>query len=247
MAHEENPDIIFGRWPVREALQAGPVGKIFIAKGTGGGPIDEIVELARNKKVPFHWVDKQKIDQLAGRDAVHQGVVAWVAPVQTVDLRDVIEKAKASLTTGACILLLDGVLDPHNLGSLLRSAAFFGVAGVVIPKWRAATITPTVVRSSAGAARLVSIAQVANLPTAMEAIQKAGIWLVGADMDGVDAKKADLPRPFALVMGSEGEGLHQLVRKKCDIVAQIRKAPGTKGIDSLNVGVAGGILLHQFS
>lgn len=242
----ENTDIIFGRWPVREALEAGPVGKLFIARGANGGPIDEIVDLAKKKKVPFHWIEKRKLEEMVGKDVVHQGVAALVAPIAFVDLDQVLETAKKSTGRGPCALFLDGILDPHNLGSLLRTAVFFGVPAVVIPKWRAASLTGTVVRSSAGAARLVPIAQVANLPTAMEAARDEGIWLVGADMDGEDAKKADLPRPFALILGGEGEGLHQLVRKKCDLVVRINK-PGRSGIDSLNVGVAGGILIHQFA
>jgi 23S rRNA (guanosine2251-2'-O)-methyltransferase len=145
------------------------------------------------------------------------------------------------------MLFLDGILDPQNLGSILRSAVFFGVPGVVIPKWRAASPTAAVVRASAGAARLIPIAQVSNLVTAMEQTKKKGFWLVGADMDGQDAKKVDLPRPFGLVLGSEGEGLHHLVRKNCDVVVKIAKVSGGPGVDSLNVGVAAGILIHQFS
>lgn len=242
----ESTDIIFGRWPVREALEAGPVGKLFLARGAGGGPIDDIVDLAKKKKVPFHWVDRRKLDQMVGKDTVHQGVAALVAPVVFSELGEILETAKKYDGRGPCALFLDGILDPHNLGSLLRTAVFFGVPGVVIPKWRAAPLTGTVIRSSAGAARLIPIAQVANLPTAMEAARDEGIWLVGADTDGQDAKKADLPRPFALILGGEGEGLHQLVRKKCDMVVRIDKQ-NPAGIDSLNVGVAGGILIHQFA
>ncbi|MBV9080736.1 MAG: 23S rRNA (guanosine(2251)-2'-O)-methyltransferase RlmB, partial [Elusimicrobia bacterium] len=142
---------------------------------------------------------------------------------------------------------LDGITDPHNLGSILRSAVFFGVAGVVIPKWRAASVTSTVLRSSAGAARLIPVSQVANLGTAMEVAKKEGFWIIGADMDGIDVRTADVPRPFALVLGSEGEGLHDLVKKKCDMVASIPRSPSGRGIESLNVGVAGGILLSALS
>jgi 23S rRNA (guanosine2251-2'-O)-methyltransferase len=209
--------------------------------------VDDIVALARQKKVPFHFVDRDQINRIAGGGVVHQGVVALASPVGFVALEDVIDAAKQSKTHGARLLFLDSITDPHNLGSLLRSAVFFGVAGVVIPKWRAAGLTPAVVRASAGAARLVPVTQVANLGSAIDLAKKAGFWIVGADMDGVDARKADLPRPFGLVMGSEGEGLHALIKSKCDIVAAIPRAPGARGIDSLNVGVAGGILLSAFS
>jgi 23S rRNA (guanosine2251-2'-O)-methyltransferase len=241
---EPASDVIYGRWPVREALAAGPVGKVFIKRGLSGGPIDEIISLAREKRVPFHFVERHQIDRMAGgADEVHQGVVALVQPIGFKSLEEVLDIAKQATGKGARLLFLDGITDPHNLGSLLRSAVYFGVAGVVIPKWRAATLTPTVVRSSAGAARLIPVAQVSNLVSAMEMAKKEGFWMVGADMDGVDARTADLPRPFALVMGSEGEGLHELARRKCDVVVGIRRPSSARGIDSLNVGVAGGILL----
>jgi len=241
------PDVIYGRWPVREALAAGPVAKVFIARGTRGGAVDEIVELAKEKKVPYHFVERDQIARIAGGGVVHQGVVALAQAVGFISLEDVLTAAKNATGTGARLLFLDGITDPHNVGSLLRSAVFFGVAGVVIPKWRAASMTPTVIRSSAGAARLIPVAQVANLGAAIDQAKKEGFWIVGADMDGVDGQKADLPRPFALVMGSEGEGLHVLIKSKCDVVVSIRRAEQAKGIDSLNVGVAGGILLSYFA
>lgn len=241
----DRSDVIYGRWPVKEALESGPVQRVFLARGTKGDNLDDIVSLAKEKRVMCDWVDRRKLDQMSGTDT-HQGIVAQVAPFQFSDLDDIWDEALASSSRGARVLFLDGIMDPQNLGSLLRSAVFFGVSGVVIPKWRAASVTATVVRASAGAARLIKIAQVANLPTAIEAGKKAGLWIVGADMDGVNAKKADLPRPFALVMGSEGEGLHDLVRKKCDVIVGILRGGQGKGVASLNVGVAGGILLHQF-
>jgi 23S rRNA (guanosine2251-2'-O)-methyltransferase len=245
MNDKNRDDLIYGRWPVREALEAGPVAKIFLASGVGGGPIDEIMALAKKKNVVFHWVDRRKLDQMAGPD--HQGVVAQVAPFGYADFEFVLESALRLNGKGPSLLFLDGIQDPQNLGSVLRSAVFFGVPGVVIPKWRAASLTAAVVRASAGAARLIPIAQVSNVGTSMEAARKKGIWLVGADMDGEDVKKTDIPRPFALVLGSEGEGLHDLVRKKCDLMVRIQKGSDSSAVASLNVGVAVGILLHHFS
>ncbi len=240
-------DIIYGRWPVLEALRAGQVGKVFVARGTRGENIEDILTLARDKKIPFHMMDRFELERmLEDKHAVHQGVVAHVAPMSFVDLSEIVERARAYKGRGPAALLMDGITDPHNVGSLLRSSVFFGVPGVVIPKWRAAGITQTVVRASAGAARLIPITQVANLSTALEAFKKAGVWVVGADMAGDDIKTADLPRPFALIMGSEGDGLHQLIKKRCDVVVRIVKTGGA-GVDSLNVGVAAGILIHQFA
>jgi 23S rRNA (guanosine2251-2'-O)-methyltransferase len=243
---ESSSDIVYGRWPVREALEAGPVSKVYIAQGAGGGPIDEIIALARKKNVAYHFVDRRKLDQLAGGEG-HQGVVAQAAPVGYADFKTLLNNVMAEPPHGPALVFLDGVQDPQNLGSLIRSAAFFGVRGVVIAKWRAASLTAAVVRASAGAARVVPVAQVSNLATALEAAKEKGLWLVGADMDGQDAKKADIGRPFALVMGAEGEGLHDLVRKKCDYVVRLNKGSSASAIASLNVGVAGGILMHHFS
>jgi len=245
MNNQDQDNLIYGRWPVKEALESGPVARVFLARGTKGENLNEIINLAKCKQVMCDWVERRKLDQMAGTDT-HQGIVAQVAPFKFSELDDIWDHALASSVRGVRVLFLDGILDPQNLGSLLRSAVFFGVSGVVIPKWRAASVTAAVVRASAGAARLINIAQVANLPSAMEAAKKAGLWMVGADMGGMNARTADLPRPFALVMGSEGEGLHDLVRKKCDVIVGIERLAKGRGVASLNVGVAGGILLHQF-
>lgn len=237
-------DYVYGRWPVREALEAGPVSKILIARGTGGQPIDEIVHLARSKNVPFLWVERHKLDRLVSGN--HQGVVALAAPVGLAAYSDLLERVRERETRGPSLLFLDGIEDPQNLGAILRSAVFFGVPGVVIPKWRASSVTGSVVRASAGAARHVPIAQVSNLAESIERAREAGLWIVGADMDGEEAKKADIPRPFALVMGSEGSGMHQLVRKKCDFVVKLSGASDRPGVGSLNVGAACAALLYQF-
>lgn len=244
--HDREPagDIVYGRWPVREALESGPVAKVLFAKGVGGAPIDEIMELAKRKHVPYHWVERRQLDQLAG--ANHQGVAAHVAALSFADFDFVLKKALAAPKDGVSLLFLDGIQDPQNLGSVLRTAAFFNVPGVVIPKWRAASLTSTVVRASAGAARLIPVAQVSNIASAMETARQRGLWLIGADMDGVNARTADVPRPLAVVMGSEGEGLHRLVREKCDMIVGISGST-RPGVGSLNVGVACGVLLHQFS
>lgn len=241
----EDSELVYGRWPVKEALQAGPVNKIFISKSAGRQEMEEIMSLAREKKVAFQWVDRIKLDHMVKGN--HQGVVAQIGTLEFSNLDQVMEAAKKNPTKGVSLLFLDSIQDPQNLGSLLRSAVFFGVRGVVIPKWRAAGVTGSVMRASAGAARYIPIAQVANLGTAMEEARKQGFWLVGADMQGQAAKSADLPRPMALVMGAEGPGMHDLVKKRCDVLVTIPKRREGEGIASLNVGVAGGILLHQFS
>jgi 23S rRNA (guanosine2251-2'-O)-methyltransferase len=246
MNHSPDIDLVFGRWPVREALGVGPVKKIFLAKGIQGAGIDEIISEARERHIRCEWVDRSELDRWVG-DANHQGVAAHVSPFQFCELDEIITAAKNSVSTGIRILFLDGIQDPQNLGSILRSAAFFGIPGVVIPKWRAASLTGTVIRASAGAARLLKITQVSNVVNSMEKAKKAGFWIVGADMEGQNVKTSDLPRPLCLVMGSEGEGIHELAKKKCDVLIQISSGTRGKGVGSLNVGVATGILLHQFA
>ncbi|MFN0118566.1 MAG: 23S rRNA (guanosine(2251)-2'-O)-methyltransferase RlmB [Elusimicrobiota bacterium] len=244
--NESGTDLIYGRWPVREAMERGTVLKLFFAKGISGSNVDEMMQLAKEKRSIIYWVERKQLDQMTN-DENHQGMLAQVPPFAFADLEDIWDAALARPHKGVSVLFLDGIMDPHNLGSILRSAVFFGVSGVIIPKWRAAGITSTVVRSSAGAARLIPIGQVANLATAMEMGKERGFWFVGADVDGNSLKSSDIPNPFGLVMGSEGEGIHHLIRKKCDYLVKIDGALGRQGIDSLNVGVAAGILLHQFS
>lgn len=236
-------DLIFGRHPVREALMAGPVSKVYLANGSQKKNLSEILSLVRSKKVPHHWVDRARLDEMIHGN--HQGVIAQVSPLNLASLEDVLERAAKAQTKGPAAIFLDGILDPQNLGSIIRSAVFFGVSGVIIPKWRAAPLTTTAVRASAGAAQHILIASVTNLADAMTRARKKGIWLIGADMDGEDAKKADLPRPFALVLGSEGRGLGQLIRKKCDTIVGIQC--GASKVSSLNVGAACAALLYQFT
>lgn len=238
-------DIAYGGWPVREALEANRVLKVFLSRSADGEHVQKIVSLAKEKGIPFVWVDRKKIDQMT--KGHHQGVVAQVSPFEFEGFDFILDIAKKSDFKGPRILFLDGIMDPQNLGAILRSAYYFGIPGVVIPKWRAASVSDAVVRASAGAAQFMPVAQVSNLVTAMEATKKAGIWMVGADMAGEDCKKVDLPRPFALVMGSEGEGLHQLVRKNCELIVAVKRIQKGAGIDSLNVSAASAVLLHQFS
>ncbi len=249
----ESTDLLYGRWPVREALQAGRVLKLMLAQNSHGEAVQEIMALAKEKKIPFHWVDKMKLDKIAPGN--HQGVVAYMAPLHFADFKSLLREVSKSKSQSPALLFLDGILDPQNVGAILRSAYYFGVQGVVIPKWRAATISGVVVRSSAGAAQFIPIAQVSNLAQSIEAAKEAGLWIAGADMGGEDVKTAQVPRPFGLVMGSEGEGLHQLIRKKCDLIVSLRRpldfargkqAEGTR-INSLNVSAACAALLHWLS
>jgi len=243
MGSDNHLDIVFGRRPVMEALEAGSVSKLLFTRGAHGSIVKELQGLAREKKVPFHWVDRRKLDQMTKGN--HQGVLAYVSAIEMQAYPSLLEDALSSSSQNASLIFLDGIQDPQNVGSILRTAVYMGVYGVVVPKWRAAPLTSAVVRASAGAARLIPVTQVSNMTTAMALARKKGLWLVGADMEGEDIRKAKIPRPFGLVMGSEGEGLHRLVRENCDYLVSIPGAATRQGVDSLNVSIACGILLHQ--
>lgn len=235
-------DVIAGRRAVKEAVRAGrPLHRLFLKRGMERRTAAELLTLARDADVPVHWVEEQRLAALAG-DMHHQGVVAIALAKEYVSIHDVLERAAAQGREGL-VLFLDGVQDPQNLGSLLRSADAAGAAGVVIPKRRAAGLTGAVSRASAGAVEYVPVARVANIVQAMERFKKEGFWLVGADADGpVTAWEADLAGPVGIVVGGEGKGLSRLVKERCDFVVRF---PMKGNVESLNAGVAGALLLYE--
>ncbi len=226
---------IEGRQPIREALLAGrPINKLFLAKGAKDlGPI---LELAREQGVVVEWSQRSQLDRLSeGR--LHQGAIAWVAPYKYAELDDLLQADEPLL------LLLDGIEDPHNLGSLLRTAESAGASGAVITKRRAAPITPTVEKASAGAVAYLPVARVSNLAQAIDSLKEQGIWVAGCDMDGERSLwEAKLTGPLAVVVGGEGAGLGRLIKQKCDFLVRL---PMLGKIGSLNASVAGGIVLYE--
>jgi 23S rRNA (guanosine2251-2'-O)-methyltransferase len=234
---------IYGLHPAREALEASPgqVERALLAEGPLRGPLAEIAATARRLGVEVELVPRDRLARLAGRGG-HQGVVLRVADFSYADLQEVIERARAAGQAGL-VLVLDGIEDPHNFGALVRSAHALGAQGVVIPKDRAAGVTATVVKASAGAVAHTPIARVTNLSRAIGALKDAGLWVVGADMDGDRApEQVDLRSPIALVVGSEGHGIRRVVLEKCDFVVRI---PMAGRLASLNASVAGAILLYE--
>jgi 23S rRNA (guanosine2251-2'-O)-methyltransferase len=224
---------------VREALEAGhPLDRILVARGRHGERIEELVRLARAKGVPVRFEDRAQLDRLAGsRD--HQGVVALAAARGAVELEDVIGPTEEP----RLLVLLDSVEDPHNLGAIIRTALAAGASGVVIPERRAAPLTEAVARASAGALAHLPVARVKNLARAMEELKAAGYWLVGLDERASKrVTDVDLAGRVAIVLGSEGKGLHELVRKQCDFLVSI---PTAGPVRSLNVSVAAGIVLFE--
>jgi 23S rRNA (guanosine2251-2'-O)-methyltransferase len=236
-------DRITGIHAVREALEAGSTfDRILIAKGRQDSRVEDIVQLARKNSIAVRFEDRSQLDRLANtRD--HQGVVAMVAARAAVTLEDIIEAANNSKGQQGLIVLLDGVEDPHNLGAVVRTALAAGAHGVVIPERRAAGLTDTVSRASAGALAHLPVAKVTNLVRSMEDLKKAGYWLVGLDEAGEkNYTEVDYRSPTGIVMGSEGKGLHELTRKRCDFVVSL---PTTGPVKSLNVSVATGVVLFE--
>jgi 23S rRNA (guanosine2251-2'-O)-methyltransferase len=236
-------DRFTGIHAVREALEAGGAfDRIVIAKGRQDSRIEEIVQLARERGISVRFEDRGQLDRLAStRD--HQGVVGIAAVRAASTLGDILERANHANGQTGLIILLDGVEDPHNLGAIVRTALAAGAHGVVIPERRAAGLTDTVARASAGALAHLPIAKVTNLVRSMEELKEAGYWLVGLD-ENAEKKytEVDYTSPTGIVMGSEGKGLHELTRKRCDFVVSL---PTTGPIKSLNVSVATGVVLFE--
>jgi len=241
-------DRLTGIHSVHEALESGrPLERVVVARGRHGDRIEEVVALARERGVPVRFEDRAQVDRLAGT-AQHQGVVALAAARQTISLEELLrnrvsaagaqEKPRAGL-----IVLLDGIEDPHNLGAVIRSALTAGADAVVLPERRASGLNATVARAAAGALEHLPVARVVNIARAMEDLKEAGFWLVGLDERAEkNYTQVDLTGSIGLVLGGEGAGLHELVRKRCDFLVSI---PTTGPVRSLNVSVAAGIVLFE--
>jgi 23S rRNA (guanosine2251-2'-O)-methyltransferase len=196
------------------------------------------VQLARSKSVPVRFEERSQIDRLAGTRE-HQGIAALAAAKPALELEDLL----AAKTPQGLLVLLDGIEDPHNLGAIVRTALAAGAHGVVIPERRAVGLTDTVERASAGALAHLPVARVKNLVRAMEEMKEAGYWLIGFD-ERAEKKytEADFSGQVGIVLGSEGEGLHELTRKRCDFLVSI---PTSGPVRALNVSVAAGVVLFE--
>ena len=230
---------LLGIHAVEEALAAGrALERIVIARGRHGERIEQIVRRARERGVPVRFEDRPQLDRLA-ESREHQGVVALAAARRALSLEEIL----ASGSRRGLLVLLDGIEDPHNLGAIIRTALAAGADAVLIPERRAAGLTEAVSRASAGALEHLPVARVKNLARAMEELKVAGYWLVGLDEKAEKPfTDADFTGSIAFVLGGEGQGLHELVRKRCDFVVSI---PTTGPVRSLNVSVAAGIVLFE--
>jgi 23S rRNA (guanosine2251-2'-O)-methyltransferase len=236
-------DWLTGIHAVREALEAGRAfDRIVIARGRQDTRVEEIVKLARERNISVRFEERGQLDRLADSKD-HQGVVALAAARPAATLEDILASANAGRGENGLIVLLDGVEDPHNLGAVIRTALAAGAHGVVIPERRAAGLTDTVARASAGALSHLPVAKVTNLVRAMEELKQAGYWLIGLDEDAPKSyTQADYTSSVGIVLGGEGQGLHELTRKRCDFVVSL---PTVGPVKSLNVSVAAGVVLFE--
>lgn len=246
-AEVELPNIIMGRNPVKEAIKSGrSIDRLLVTKEHDGS-LNEILDLARDAKLVIRDVDRSKLDEICmpfghnGRTGNHQGIIAYIPGVEYCELSDILDYAREK-GEAPFIVLLDGVEDPHNLGSIIRSAECAGAHGVVITKRRSASVTAAVVKTSAGATEHMHIAKVVNLAGAIDRLKDEGIWIAGADMDGEPVYKANLKGPFALVVGAEGAGISRLVKEKCDFCVSI---PLKGSMESLNAAVAAAVIMFE--
>ena len=241
----DRTSLIYGLQPVREALKAGRRIRSLYLHRNRSGATRALVEAARSQGVQIVETSRKALSAKVGSPE-HQGVVAELigggpGPDANASVDDILavarERAEAPL-----VLVVDGVQDPRNLGALIRTAHALGAHGVVIPKDRAASLTPTAVKASAGAAAHVLLARVTNLKRALDELEAGGVWSAAATLDGAPLTEARLDGPLAIVVGAEGRGIRKTVAARCDTRVSI---PLAGGFDSLNVSVAAGILLHE--
>lgn len=238
---EHSEFTIEGRNAVLEAYRSGkPIDKLFILDGCQDGAIMSIKREASKQDTIVKFVARERLDQMSSTGK-HQGVIAYAAAYEYAEVEDILKKAEEK-GEPPFIFLLDNIEDPHNLGAIIRTANLAGAHGVIIPKNRAAGLTATVARTSAGALNYTPVAKVTNLAKTIESLKEKGLWFVCADMDGNSMYKLDLKGPIGLVIGSEGEGVGRLVKEKCDFAAAI---PMKGDIDSLNASVAAGVLAYE--
>ena len=235
--------IIYGIHPVQEALKSPhlQIEKILIGTQTPHPPLQSILDLANKRKIPVTLITKESLERMT-KGGVHQNVAGLIKETPYVDIGGVLSRWKKE-ETKALFLILDGIQDPQNFGSLIRTALGCGTQGIIIPKDRSVGVTPAVIKASAGAAAHLPIARVVNIATTIEALKKEGIWVYGASGEAKDLiYQLDLNMDLAIVIGAEGKGIRPLVKKKCDRLFSI---PMKGPLSSFNASVSGGMILYE--
>ncbi|MDE3057716.1 MAG: 23S rRNA (guanosine(2251)-2'-O)-methyltransferase RlmB [Bacteroidota bacterium] len=235
-------NFIAGRNPIIEALKAGTlIEKIYIVRGTHGEPINTIRRLARMKNVPCAEVPQELLDQLF-QNAQTQGVLAVIGEKKVLTVEEILEIG-SKRNEKPFLVIFDEIEDPHNLGALIRSALCVGAHGGIVPKHHAASVSPTVAKTSAGASEHFPVAKVTNIATTIDELKAKNIWVVGTDPRAEKSfTELDYSMPLALVIGNEGRGIRRLVREKCDFLVKI---PMAGKFDSFNASVAGALVMYE--
>ncbi|MFO1442036.1 23S rRNA (guanosine(2251)-2'-O)-methyltransferase RlmB [Bacillus sp. Bva_UNVM-123] len=234
-------DFIMGKNPVIEALKSGrDINKLLIAEGSQGGQMQQVIGLAKSANVFVQFVPKKKLDQLV--EGNHQGVIAQVAAYQYAEIDDLFQAATQK-NEAPFFLLLDEIEDPHNLGSIMRTADAVGAHGIIIPKRRAVGLTATVAKASTGAIEHIPVVRVTNIARTIDELKEKGVWIAGTDAKGSeDYRRFDGTIPLGLVIGSEGKGMGRLIKDKCDFLIHL---PMAGNVTSLNASVAAAILMYE--
>lgn len=242
MEKEEYNDQVEGRNAVLELLESSrDINKILVANGEKHGSIHKILAIAKERKIIVTEMERNKLNQIA-QTPNNQGVIAIVPPYDYCKVEDILEEAKRK-NEMPFILILDGIEDPHNLGSIIRTAETAGVHGIIIPKRRAASVNSTVSKVSAGAVEYMKIARVNNINETIRYLKEQDVWICGTDMDtNTIYTKQDYKMPIAIVIGSEGFGMSRLVKENCDFLVKI---PMKGKITSLNASVSAGIIMYE--
>ena len=235
-------DHIEGRNSVLELLESGKdINKIFITKGEKHGSINKIIAIAKEKRIILVEKDKRQMDQIAQTEN-HQGVIAIVPPFEYCEIEDILQEAK-NKQEDPFVLILDGIEDPHNLGSIIRTAETAGVHGIIIPKRRAAAVNSTVNKVSCGASEYMKIARVTNISDAISKLKENGLWICGTAIDASNYYyNQDLTGAIGIVIGNEGKGMSEKVKNNCDFLVKI---PMKGKVESLNASVSTGIIVYE--
>ena len=239
---DSRTDIIEGRNPVMEALRSGrPIDKILVQTGEKHGSVLKILAIAKEKRIAVSYADKAKLDKISSSHS-HQGVIAYAAAKEYVSVEDILNIAR-SRGEAPFVVICDDITDPHNLGSIIRSANAAGVHGVIISKHNSVGLSATVAKTSAGAVEFTPVAKVSSIAQTIEKLKKENIWVVAADMDGENTIHThDFSGAVAIVVGNEGKGISHLVKERCEFTVRI---PMLGKISSLNASVAGALMIYE--
>lgn len=231
---------VAGRNAVLETIKSGrEINKLWISEGAQKGSIQKIIQAAKERQIVIQYVPRKKLDEMAKN---HQGVIAQIAPYRYYDVDDLFKKAEQN-KEAPFFLILDEIEDPHNFGSLMRTADAAGVHGIIIPKRRSVGLTTTVAKASTGAIEYVPVARVTNLARSIDELKERGVWICGTDAGAdTDYRELDGTLPIAIVIGSEGKGISRLIKEKCDFLV---KLPMKGHVTSLNASVAGALLMYE--